>query len=151
MSHLYNNFKFRLYWRDRIVAGFSTLSGLKPTASKAFYEYLHDTPDRANDHSEQVFGAVTMQMGVCDDPAFYAWANEWFTQPFSSLDNLHPDEHRPEDVVIEMVDENGSVARAYHLSRARITESVFPGVSGDKDLPTAFDTIVLHNEGWSVI
>lgn len=71
----YRQFKFRLVWEGRCVAGVSKVSGLARTTEVVTHRAGGDptTPRRAPGQTE--YGAITLERGVTHDAAIVAWAD----------------------------------------------------------------------------
>src|ERR1700726_132677 len=72
----YKNFKFRVKWDGRYVAGISKVSGLKRTTEVVKHRdggdpsHSHKSPGRTE------YEAITLERGVTHDVAFEQWANK---------------------------------------------------------------------------
>jgi phage tail-like protein len=72
----YKNFKFRIKWDGRHVAGVSKISGLRRTTEAIQHREGGDpsTSRKCLGHTE--FAAITLERGVTHDPEFENWANK---------------------------------------------------------------------------
>src|SRR5436190_24059717 len=75
----YKNFKFRVKWDGRYVAGVSKISGLKRTKEDIRHREGGDpsTSRKSPGHTE--FELITLERGVTHDPEFDNWANKVWT------------------------------------------------------------------------
>src|SRR5512133_3688017 len=85
----YKNFKFRVKWDGRYVAGVSKVSALKRTTEMVEYREGGDPSTSHKSPGRTKFEAITMERGVTHDPEFEAWANKvWsFGNAQATVDN----------------------------------------------------------------
>jgi phage tail-like protein len=75
----FKNFKFRIKWDGKYVAGLSKMSALKRTTEVIEWReggdpsYIHKMPGRTR------YEPITLESGLTHDTAFEAWANLVFT------------------------------------------------------------------------
>lgn len=103
------NFRFRVKWGGRVVAGFSKLSALKSAAG--LVQPCDGTPYSASRRSVGCtdHGSFTLEGGIIHDREFAAWANRvWVinTEPSSQK----APQRFPQEVTIELLNEAGQVA-----------------------------------------
>ncbi len=142
----YKNFKFRIKWDGRYVAGVSKVSPLKRTTDVITHREGGDNSTSRVAPSVLKFDAVTLERGVTHDPEFEAWANLVFNHDgdaASSLKNFR------KDITIELLNEQGSVAKAYHVFRCWVSEyQALPELDANGKV-MAIEKLVLQNEGWA--
>lgn len=71
----YKNFKFRVKWDGRVVAGVSRISALRRNTEVIEHR---DGGDNSTDHKSPgrtSYDAITLERGVTHDSAFEDWAN----------------------------------------------------------------------------
>jgi phage tail-like protein len=141
----YKNFKFRVKWDGRYVAGVSKISALKKTGDVVTHREGGD-PSRARvSPSTWKFDPVTLERGVTHDTDFEAWAN--------LVNNMRGDAGMSlasfrKDITIELLDEQGAVAKAYNIYRCWVSEyTTLPELDANAHV-VAIEKIVLQNEGW---
>src|SRR5690349_2322397 len=71
----YKNFKFRLKWDGKYVAGISKASALKRTTEVVKHRDGGDPSSSRKSPGRTEFEALTLERGVTHDPEFEAWAN----------------------------------------------------------------------------
>jgi phage tail-like protein len=124
----YKNFRFRVKWDGRHVAGLSQCSGLERT------------PPGRIEH-----GPIVLERGVTHDGEFERWANTVWN--FPSHRERRPQDI-PKDLRIEVFDEAGEMVAAYSVRRAWPSEfQALPDVTLDPHT-TAIQRIELDNESW---
>ena len=103
----YKNFKFRLKWDGKYVAGVSKVSGLKRTTEVVEHREGGDPSTSRKSTGLTQFEAITLERGLTQDLDFVAWANSSQVldkgSPSQSLANLR------KEVRIDLLNENGLV------------------------------------------
>jgi phage tail-like protein len=143
----YKDFKFRIKWEGRYVAGVAKVSALKRTTGLVDHRAEGDLRVRRKQPGRTEYEAITLERGVTHDPEFTAWANQVWT--LGSVEGAAPSlvDFR-KDLVIEVCDEAGGVALAYKVYRCWVSEFL-----GLPDLDAGANTVAiqllrLENEGW---
>ena len=72
----YKNFKFRIKWDGRYVAGVSKVSGLKKTTEVISHREGGDPSSSRKSPGRTEFEAITIERGVTHDTEFEKWANK---------------------------------------------------------------------------
>jgi phage tail-like protein len=140
----YKNFKFRVIWDGREIAGISKISCLK----RATVPTIHrgGTDPRSSSHlspGNWKFEPVTLERGVTHDTAFEEWADLSFR--YGGDMSL---KHFRKDIVIELLNEQGTVAKRYLVHNCWVSEyQVLPDLDANAN-SVAIETITLENEGW---
>ena len=70
----YKNFKFRVKWDGRYVAGVSKVSGLKRTTEVVKHREGGDPSTSRKSPGRTEYDAITLERGVTHDPEFEHWA-----------------------------------------------------------------------------
>jgi len=83
----YRNFKFRVKWDNKYVAGVSKVSALTHTTQVITHHSARDpsTPRRMPGQSE--YPAITLERGVTHDVEFEQWANKVWDYHNSTIDD----------------------------------------------------------------
>jgi phage tail-like protein len=143
----YKNFKFRVKWDGRYVAGVSKISGLRRITEVVEHRDGADrsSPRRAPGQSR--YEPVVLSRGVTHDPAFEEWANKvWNTGtgagPEASLKDFR------KDILIELLNEAGQVALAWKLYRCWVSEYTAMSELDANSTSAAIESITLVTEGW---
>ncbi len=141
----YKNFKFRVKWDGRVVAGISKVSALKRTTEVVKHREGNDPSTARHMPAAISFESVTLERGVTHDPDFEKWANLVYDVAGAgsmSLKNFR------KPVTIELLNENGQVAKAYTLHRCWVSEfQALPELDGNANA-VAIEMMKLENEGW---
>jgi phage tail-like protein len=143
----YKNFKFRVKWDGRYVAGISKVSGLKRTTEVVEHREGGDPSTSRKSPGRVKFEAITLERGVTHDQEFEQWANRvWnFGSGLGaevSLKNFR------KDLIVELYNEAGQVVIAYKVFRAWVSEyQALPDLDANANA-IAIQHLKLENEGW---
>jgi phage tail-like protein len=143
----YKNFKFRLKWDGRYVAGVSKVSVLKRTTEVVEHREGGDLSFTRKSPGQSKFENITLERGVTHDPEFEAWASKvWYYGAGPGAEMSLKDFRK--DIVIELYNEAGQVALAYKIYRCWPSEyTALPELDASANA-VAIQTLVLVNEGW---
>lgn len=136
----YRNFKFRVKWDGRHVAGVDKCSLLKRTTDVVRHRAGGDSGD-ASEHE-----AITLERGVTHDAEFEQWAR-MTSDPQSRRASGVPKDLRKK-VIIEVYDEAGQLKIVYKVFRTWVSEyQAIPDLDANANA-VAIQTLKLENEGW---
>ena len=143
----YKNFKFRVKWDGRYVAGVCKVGGLKRTTEVVKHREGGDPSSSRKSPGRTKYEAISLERGVTHDTEFEKWANKvWnFDSGLGSEVSLK-DFRR--NIMIEVYNEAGQLALRFKVFRCWVSE--FQTLS-DLDAnanAVAIQTIKLENEGW---
>ena len=143
----YKNFKFRVKWENRYVAGVSKVSALKRTTEAVKHREGGDPSSSRKSPGKTEFEAITLERGVTHDVEFEQWANKvWNFGAGLGLEMSLGDFRR--DVTIELYNEAGQSVIAYHVFRCWVSEfQALPELDANANA-VAIQTLKLENEGW---
>ena len=141
----YKNFKFRIKWGGRYVAGVSNISQLRKATEPVTHREGGDPSTPRVSPSTWTFDPITLQRGVTHDPEFEAWANLVYTTEGDAAISLV---NFRKDVIIELLNEQAQVAKAYRVFRCWVSEyTAIPELDANGNA-VAIESLVLQNEGW---
>ncbi|MGA2288462.1 phage tail protein [Bradyrhizobium sp.] len=143
----YKNFKFRVKWDGKYVAGVSKVSMLKRTTEVVKHREGADPSSSRKSPGRTEFDAVTLERGVTHDPAFEQWASRvWnFGAGLGSEVSLA---NFRKDILIELCNEAGQTVIAYKIYRCWVSEyQAMPDLDANANA-VAIQHIKLENEGW---
>src|SRR3954462_10815754 len=143
----YKNFKFRVKWDGRYVAGISKCSSLKRTTEVVEHRDGGDPSTSRKSPGRTKYDAITLERGVTHDVAFEQWANKvWNFGSGLGLEVSLKDFRK--DLIIEGYNEAGQRALAYKVYRAWVSEfQSLPDLDANANA-VAIQHIKLENEGW---
>ena len=141
----YKNMKFRVKWDGRYVAGVSKISALKRTTEVVSHREGGDPSTSRNSPSVWKFEAITLDRGLTHDPEFENWANLIYTTQGDAAISL---KNFRKDITIELLNEQGKVAKAYKVFRCWVSEyQAMPELDANAHA-IAIEHMVIQNEGW---
>ena len=143
----YKNFKFRVKWDGRYVAGVSKVSALKRTTEVIKHREGGDPSSSRKSPGRTEFEAVTLERGVTHDPEFERWANKVWNFGSGLGAEVSLRDFR-KDVIIEVYNEAGQLVIAYKAYRCWVSEFQ---ASADLDAnanAVLIQSIKLENEGF---
>jgi len=143
----YKNFKFRVKWDGRYVAGVSKVSGLKRTTEVVKHREGGDPSSSRKSPGRTEFEAVTLERGVTHDTEFEKWANKVWNLGSGLGAEVSLRDFR-KNVILEMYNEAGQLVLSYKLLRCWVSEyQALPDLDANANA-VAIQHIKLENEGW---
>jgi phage tail-like protein len=136
------NYKFRVMWDGRYVAGVSKVSALLRRTEVVQHREggdagtVHEMPGR------RAYEPITLERGVTSDTEFEQWANLVNTSAAPSVAKFR------KDIILDVFDEAGRKVLSYKIYRCWVSEyQALPELDADADA-VAVEHIKLQNEGW---
>jgi phage tail-like protein len=143
----YKNFKFRVKWDGKYVAGISKVGGLKRTTEVVKHREGGDPSSTRKSPGRTEYDAITLERGVTHDVAFEQWANKVW-QIGSGLGSEVSLKDFRKDLILEVYNEAGQKVLAYNIYRAWVSEyQSLPDLDANANA-VAIQHIKLENEGW---
>jgi len=143
----YKNYKFRVKWDGRYVAGVSKVGALKRTTEVVKHRVGGDPSTSRKSPGQSEFEAVTLERGVTHDAEFEKWANKVWNLGNGLGSEVSLKDFR-KDITIEMYNEAGQLVIAYNVFRCWCSEyQSMPELDASGNA-IAIQTIKLENEGW---
>ena len=149
----YKNFKFRVKWDNRYVAGISKVSALKRTTELVEHRDGGDHSSSRKSPGRSKYEAITLERGVTHDPEFELWANKVWNYANAQAAPEQRDQEMSlasfrKDLVIEVFNEAGQKVLAYQVYRAWVSEyQALPEMDANANA-VAIQMLKLENEGW---
>jgi phage tail-like protein len=143
----YKNFKFRVKWDGRYVAGICKVSALKRSTEVVEHREGGDPSTSRKSPGRTKFEPITLERGVTHDPEFERWANRvWNFESGLGAEVSLKDFRK--DLLIELYNEAGQLAISYKVFRAWVSEfQAIPDLDANANA-IAIQTLKLENEGW---
>jgi phage tail-like protein len=143
----YKNFKFRVKWDGRYVAGVSKVGMLKRTTEVVTHREGGDPSSSRKSPGRTEYDAITLERGVTHDLEFERWANKvWNFGAGLGQETSLADFRK--DVILELYNEAGQPAIAYKVYRCWVSEyQALPECDANANA-VAIQSIKLENEGW---
>lgn len=143
----YKNFKFRVKWDGRYVAGVSRVGALRRTNEPITHREGGDPSTARKSPGPTNYEAITLERGVAHDPEFERWANRVWNFGSGLGAEVSLADFR-KDVIIELYNEAGQLAIAYRIYRCWVSEyQALPELDANGNA-VAIQSIRLENEGW---
>lgn len=143
----YKNFKFRVMWDGKYVAGVSKVGALKRTTEMVEHREGGDPSTTRKSPGQSKYEAITLERGVTHDPEFEKWANKVWNFGSGLGSEVSLKDFR-KDIIIEMYNEAGQLAIAYKVFRCWVSEyQALPELDASANA-VAIQTLKLENEGW---
>jgi phage tail-like protein len=143
----YKNFKFRVKWDGKYVAGVSKVGPLKRTTEVVKQRTGGDPSTSRKMPGRTEYDAIVLERGITHDKVFEQWANKvWAVNAGLGLEVSLKDFRK--DVTLEVYNEAGQLAIAYHIFRCWVSEfTAVPELDANANA-VAIQSIKLENEGW---
>jgi phage tail-like protein len=143
----YKNFKFRVKWDARFVAGVSKVSALKRSTEVIEHRDGGDPSTARKSPGRTKFEPITLERGVTHDVEFERWANKVWNFGSGLGSEVSLADFR-KDIIIEFYNEAGQLALAYKVFRCWASEfQALPDLDANANA-VAIQTLKLENEGW---
>ena len=141
----YKNFKFKIKWDGKYIAGLSKMGALKRTTEVVKHREGGDPSSSRKSPGRTEYEAITLERGVTHDTEFEKWANKVWN--FGSANEVSLGDFR-KDIQIEVYNEAGQVAITYNIYRCWVSEyQALPDFDANANA-VAIQHIKLENEGW---
>ncbi len=143
----YKNFKFRVKWDGRYVAGVSKVGSLKRTTEVVKHREGGDHSSSRKSPGKTEYEAITLERGVTHDTDFLLWANKvWNLQAGLGSEVSLKDFRK--DIIIDVFNEAGQKAISYKIYRCWVSEyQALPDLDANANA-VAIEHIKIENEGW---
>jgi phage tail-like protein len=143
----YKNFKFRIKWDGRYVAGVSKCSALKRSTEVVEHREGGDPSTSRKSPGRTKFEGITLERGVTHDSEFEKWANKVWNFGSGLGAEVSLKDFR-KDLIIEVYNEAGQVVLAYKVYRAWVSEYQAQADLDANANAVLIQTLKLENEGW---
>jgi phage tail-like protein len=143
----YKNFKFRVKWDGKYVAGLSKMSPLKRTTEVIKHREGGDPSSSRKSPGRTEYEAITLERGVTHDPEFENWANKVWNFGAGLGSEVSLKDFR-KDIIVEVYNEAGQKVLAYKVYRCWVSEyQALPELDANANA-VAIQSIKIENEGW---
>ncbi len=143
----YKNFKFRVKWDGRYVAGVSKIGSLKRTTEVVKHREGGDPSSSRKSPGKSEYEAILLERGVTHDTEFEKWTNKIWNYGSGLGAEVSLKDFR-KDIIIEVYNEAGQLAIAYKVYRCWVSEfTALPDLDANANA-VAIQSIKLENEGW---
>lgn len=143
----YKNYKFRVKWDGRYVAGISKVSALRRSTEVVEHRDGGDRSTSRKSPGQTNFEPITLERGVTHDLEFERWANKVWNPSGGPGSEVSLKDFR-KDLQIELYNESGQLVISYRIYRAWVSAyQALPELDAN-DTAVAIQTITLQFEGW---
>ena len=149
----YKNFKFRVKWDGRYVAGISKVGALKRTTELVEHREGGDPSTVRKSPGQSKYEAIMLERGVTHDEEFEKWANKiWsFNNAQAEGDQRTRESSLKDfrkDIILDVFNEAGQKVLSYKVFRCWVSEyQALPELDANANA-VAIQTLKLENEGW---
>ena len=143
----YKNFKFRVKWDGRYVAGVSKVGGLKRSTEVVKHRDGGDPSSSRKSPGRTEYDAISIERGVTHDREFEQWANKIWNFGSGLGAEVSLRDFR-KDIIIELYNEAGQLAIAYKVFRCWVSEYQAQADLDANANAVLIQHIKLENEGW---
>jgi phage tail-like protein len=143
----YKNYKFRIKWDGRYVAGLSKMGALKRTTEVVTHREGGDPSSSRKSPGRTEYDAIILERGVTHDTAFEEWANKVWNFGAGAGSEVSLADFR-KDIIIDMFNEAGQKVISYKVYRCWVKEyTALPDFDANANA-VAIQSMSLENEGW---
>jgi phage tail-like protein len=143
----YKNFKFRVKWDGRYVAGVSRISALRRSTEVVEHREGGDPSTSHLSPGRTSYAPIRLERGVTHDAAFEEWANRVWRLGAPAGSEVALASFR-KDIVIELHNEAGQLVLAYKVYRCWVSEyQALPDLQAEAN-GVLIEAITLEHEGW---
>jgi phage tail-like protein len=143
----YKNFKFRVKWDGKYVAGIAKVGALKKSTEVVEHREGGDPSSSRKSPGRTKYEAITLERGVTHDTEFEKWANKVWNYGSGLGAEVSLKDFR-KDLIIEMYNEAGQLVQSYKVYRCWVSEfQALPDLDANANA-VAIQHIKLENEGW---
>jgi phage tail-like protein len=143
----YKNFKFRVKWDGRYVAGISKISGLRRATEVIQHREGGDPSSSRKSPGRTEYAPVTLERGVTHDPEFENWANKVWRFGAGLGAEVSLKDFR-KDITFDLYNEAGQLVLSYKIYRCWVSEyQILPDLDANANA-VAIEQLKLENEGW---
>jgi phage tail-like protein len=142
----YRTFKFQVLIDGKPVAGLKKMGALKKTTEAVDWRSGGDPTHVRKLPGGTKYEAITLEQGLTHDPVFEQWANLVNNIDGDSAMSL---KNFRKDVVINVLNLQGTVAISYQVKRAWVSEyQALPDFDAGTTNAVGIQTLKLEHEGW---
>jgi phage tail-like protein len=143
----YKNFKFRVKWDGRFVAGVSKVGALKRTTEVVEHREGGDPSTSRKSLGRNSYDAISIERGVTHDPEFQRWANKVWNFGAGLGAEVSLKDFR-KDIILEVYNEAGQLAIAYKIYRCWPSEYQAQADLDGNANAVLIESMTLQNEGF---
>lgn len=147
----YPNFRFKIKFNNRYVAGVSKISGLTRTVNVEKHRAGGELDIEGLVPEQTQYGPIFFERGLSNDSDFEQWVTKVF-----DIETSQPQVHRASslkdfrrDLVIEVYNEAEQLVLSYNVYNAWVSDyHGMADLDAENDDAFVLQTLTLQNEGW---
>ena len=144
----YKNFKFRVKWDGRYVAGISKVSALRRTTQVVEHREGGDASSDRRSPGETSYAPIVLERGRTQDEEFEKWANKVWNFGAGLGMEVSLKDYR-KDIIVDLYNEAGQLVMAFKVYRCWPSEYVaLSDLIANGEAAVAIESLTLQNEGW---
>jgi len=148
----YLNYRFKVMWDGRYVAGINKVSALKRVTAFAENRRGAEPGGGTIGPGQTAFDPITLERGVTHDREFEQWANKVWDYNHASASPSPTDivslkDYR-KNMIIELFNEAGQAVARYNIYRCWVSDYQAMAELDGSASTVLIQTIKLENEGW---
>lgn len=146
----YKNFKFRVKWDGRYVAGIAKVGALSRSTEVVTHRTGGDPSTERKTPGQTKYEPITLERGVTHDRDFEQWASKvWNYGAGAGAESSLKDFRK--DIIIELYNEAGQLVIGYAVHRCWVSKyQALPELDASANA-IAIQTLELQHEGWERI
>ena len=143
----YKNFKFKIKWDGKYVAGVNKMSTLNNTTEIIEHRSGGDPSSSRKSQGRTKYEVITLERGVTHDLEFENWAKKVWNFDVGLGSKASTKDFR-KNIIIEVYNEAGQLAIAYKVYRCWVSEyEALPELNANANA-VAIQHIKLEHQGW---
>ena len=143
----YKQFKFRVKWDGRYIAGIAKVSGLKRTTEVVTHREGGDPNSVRKSPGQTTYEPIVLERGRTHDTEFERWANKVWNFGAGAGSEVSLKDFR-KNLIIDLFNEAGQKVMSFRVYRCWPSEYVALGELDSNDTCVVFESITLQHEGW---
>ena len=143
----YKQFKFRVKWDGRYIAGISNVSELKRETEVVTHREGGDPSSVRKSPGQTTYEPIVLVRGRTHDTEFEKWVNKVWNFGAGLGAEVSLADFR-KDIIIDLFNEAGQKVMSFKVYRCWPSEYVALGELDANDTCVAFESITLQHEGW---
>jgi len=144
----YKDFKFRVKWDGKYVAGVSKVSALKRTTEVVSHREGGDPSLSHQSPGATSYDPIVLERGRTEDTEFETWADKVWSLGHGLGSEVSLKDFR-KDIILELYNEAGQLVMAFKIYRCWPSEYVaLDDLDANGVSSVAIERLILQNEGW---
>ncbi len=143
----YKQYKFRVKWDGKYIAGITKVSGLKRTTEVVTHRKGGDPSSARKSPGQTTYEPIVLERGRTHDTEFEDWANKVWN-PRAGLGHEVSLASFRKDIIIDLFNEAGQKVMSFAVYRCWPSDYVALGELDANNTCVAIESITLQHEGW---